>query len=144
MKLIRTLGFTAIVTLLATIVIAPTFVETPLFVSLILVALSGFALAQFFSHGSGEEQVELVSIIFICLAAVNTILGTLTNMLAIGTRTVFLELAVLFLGLFGPLIAFGQLTKHNLPVKQAFLSLLAIAALALISCSIVFLSTPAT
>lgn len=142
MKLLRTLGFTAIVTLLTTIVIAPSFVETPLFVSLILCALAGFALAQFFSHGSGEEQVELVSIIFLSLATLNTLLGTLTNMLGIGKHNVLVELAILFLGLFLPLVAFGQLAKHRLPLRQLLLNALAIALLYLVSTGIVLLITP--
>lgn len=142
MKLLRTLGFTAIMMLLATIVIAPSFMETPVFVSLILVALSGFALAQFFSHGSGEEQVELMSLIFLSLATVNTILGMLTNMLGLGKRMILLELVILFAGLFGPLAASGQLAKHKLPMKQVLLNIIAVAALYLISSGIIFLITP--
>lgn len=167
MTLLRTLGFTAIITLLATIVIAPFFMESALFISFILVSLAGFALAHFFSHGSPEEQVEMTSIIFLILATFDIILGMLTNivrqignmMVALpenastqlahqmgtfiinffGSRLIFAELIILFIGLFGPLVILSQLSKQKIPTRQVLLNVVAVVVLYIISTGIVMI-----
>lgn len=117
MSFSRILGFSAITTLLALAVIAPSFVPVgaPIFFVLILVA--GFANTQFFGNATTEDQIETASILFLTLSAIAIILGATTNVFqTLNSRATYLELPALFIGLFAPVYIRAQLHRHHFPL----------------------------
>src|SRR3989338_4861381 len=115
MSFLRIAGFATIMTLLAMLAIAPSFVPSSLFLLLIFTTLAGFALTHFFAHADREERLGVTSIVFNAFAAVTILLGTITNIIhatinelqAVSIapiRMLPVELTILAIGLFVPLI----------------------------------------
>ncbi|MBS3148494.1 hypothetical protein J4219_06410 [Candidatus Woesearchaeota archaeon] len=117
MSFSRILGFSAITTLLALAVVAPSFVPVSLPIFFVLILVAGFANTQFFGNTTTEDQVETASILFLMLSAIAIVLGATTNVFqSLNSRATYFELPLLFLGLFAPVYVQARLHKHHFPL----------------------------